>query len=259
MSAAVIHVIRNLDHNSTTRNICIAGMIAVVVSLINLVRGNSQKKIDNGQHHYDVWGVEVVTLHQGTCTVVQTSPIELLVVFELGNMNSNHAIFYLQIVLMVAMPTFDRWSNTRKLRTIAKHIEVTVGKKTVDWSDSDFEQEMEGIYVNTNLSPNRAEEPVYINVHNAKEATKKSSSDRRLRSSSDNQMKSSSAPRMSPTRPLPSRPHPPSRSPTSRPPHSSSNSRVGQSSSRHATTRPQQSSSHHSHQSRRGHSPTRHP
>ena len=37
MSAAVIHVIRNLDHNYITRNICIAGMTAVVVSLINLV------------------------------------------------------------------------------------------------------------------------------------------------------------------------------------------------------------------------------
>ena len=158
------------------------------------------------------------------------------------------------------MPTFDRWSNTKKLRTIAKHIEVTVGKKTVDWSDSDFEQEMEGIYVNTNLSPNRAEEPVYINVHNAKETTKKSSSEHRLKPSSEHQMKSSSAPRMSPTRPPnpSSRPYTSSRSPTSRPPHSSSNSRVGQSNSRHAT-RPQPSSSHHSHQSRRGHSPTRHP
>lgn len=37
MSAAVVHVIRSLDHNTITRNICIAGLVAVVASLINLV------------------------------------------------------------------------------------------------------------------------------------------------------------------------------------------------------------------------------
>ena len=37
MSAAVVHVIRTLDHNIITRDICIAGLVAVVVSLLNLV------------------------------------------------------------------------------------------------------------------------------------------------------------------------------------------------------------------------------
>ena len=141
--------------------------------------------------------------------------------------------------MMVAMPTYDRWSNTKKLRTIAKHIEVTVGKKNVDWSDSDFEQEMEGTYVNT--SPYR--EPVYINVHE----TQKSASDYRLKSGgdSDRGMKSSSAPRMSPSRPgPPSRPpNPPSSSrpprptqPPNRPPQSSSSTRtVGQPGSHHSS------------------------
>ena len=159
------------------------------------------------------------------------------------------------------MPTYDRWSNTRKLRTIAKHIEVTVGKKSVDWSDSDFEQEMEGLYVNTNASPYRTE-PVYINVHEAKDESKNSSSDHRIKSGS---LKSSSAPRMSPNRPHnpghPSRPPPIPSSPRptyspNRPPQSSSSTRApGQPGSHHATaTRAYQSSSHHS---RHGQSPTR--
>lgn len=37
MSAAIVHVIRNLDHNTATKNICIVGMVGVVASLLNLV------------------------------------------------------------------------------------------------------------------------------------------------------------------------------------------------------------------------------
>lgn len=151
--------------------------------------------------------------------------------------------------MMVAMPTYDRWSNTKKLRTIAKHIEVTVGKKSVDWSDSDFEQEMEGTYVNT--SPYR--EPVYINVHEAQ----KSASDYRLKTDSDRGLKSSSTSRMSPNRLGPSRPpNPPS---SSRPPIPSSSRPPQSSSSTRAVGQPGHGRSHQSpHPSRQGQSPSRH-
>ena len=37
MGAAVVHVIRNLDDNTITMNICITGVVGIIVSIMNLV------------------------------------------------------------------------------------------------------------------------------------------------------------------------------------------------------------------------------
>lgn len=156
--------------------------------------------------------------------------------------------------MMVAMPTYDRWSNTRKLRTIAKHIEVTVGKKSMDWSDSDFEQEMEGIYVNTNHSPNRTkkQDPVYANVQRPRHEDYRGQSDHHSRNTSTSRPPVPTSPRPPipsgsrlPTSPLSHTSSRPTHSPTrstnpppprpTHPPQSSSNLRVGHSSSRPIT------------------------
>lgn len=44
MSAAIVHVIRNLDENMTTKSICIGGIVGLVASLINLVSLLQQQK-----------------------------------------------------------------------------------------------------------------------------------------------------------------------------------------------------------------------
>ena len=37
MSSAVVHVIRNLDKNTITRDICITGLVGIIISILNLV------------------------------------------------------------------------------------------------------------------------------------------------------------------------------------------------------------------------------